>query len=208
MQPELSILIPALFERQSKLPGYLVSQIGDLPVELLVLSDNRKRSTGYKRQALLDMARGRYITHLDDDDWVAPTYIKDVLEAIALDYSKPWPTGLADVITIEQECVWNGENPYIVRCDLGFENETMHKDADDKLWQDIKRKPWAWCIWNAIIAKQALFPDGYIDDDWFWLKQVLTRASAQRKINKVLHFYRYNSKTSASNQGEPTVTTP
>jgi hypothetical protein len=198
MPVELSILIPALFERQSELPAELIRQIGDRPVELLVLSDNRKRSTGLKRQALLDLAQGRYVTHLDDDDWVAPTYIDDVLAAIA--------ESEVDVIVFNQESTWNGENPFIVRCGLEFENEGIHKDPDGKLWQDIHRKPWHWCVWNAKVAHLAKFPDGYIDDDWFWLKQAIALCGTQRRIDKVLHYYRHNSKTSASQQGKPTVT--
>jgi len=197
MQPELSILIPALTERKSDLISVLDAQIGTLPVELLVLTDNRKRSTGLKRQALLDLAQGRYITHLDDDDMVSGDYIAELLAAIALPE--------VDVIVFNQQSTWNGENSFYVRCGLEYENEGMHKDADDKLWQDIHRKPWHWCVWNARIAKSARFPDGYIDDDWFWLKQTIAAARTQHRIDKVLHYYIHNSKTSASQQGKPTT---
>ena len=197
MQPDLSILIPALCERKSELISVLDLQIGKLPVELLVLTDNRKRSTGLKRQALLDLAQGRYITHLDDDDMVAEDYVAEILAAIALSET--------DVIVFDQSSTWNNENPFTVRCGLEFDNEGIHKDAEDKLWQDIHRKPWHWCVWNAKIAKAAKFPDGYIDDDWFWLKQVISLAKTQHRIDKVLHFYRHNSQTSASQQGKPTT---
>jgi glycosyltransferase involved in cell wall biosynthesis len=36
-----------------------------------VLFDNRARSIGAKRQALADIARGKYIAFCDDDDDVA-----------------------------------------------------------------------------------------------------------------------------------------
>ncbi len=200
MKLELSILIPALVERASKLPEELARQISAIqacPVELLVLTDNRQRSTGRKRQALLDLAQGRYITHLDDDDWVAPTYVADLLEAIKADD--------VDVIVFNQESRWNNENPFTVRCGLEFENEGMRKDAEGGQWQDIYRKPWHWCVFAARIAKTARFPDGYIDDDWFWLRQVLAQTKTQHRIDKILHFYRYNDQVSASHQGAPTT---
>jgi glycosyltransferase involved in cell wall biosynthesis len=196
MTPELSILIPALTERKSELIAALDKQVGSLPVELLILTDNRKRSTGLKRQALLDLAQGRYITHLDDDDMVSEDYVEEVLKAIH--------QSDADVIVFNQQSTWNGQNPFIVRCGLEYENEGMHKDADDRLWQDIRRKPWFWCLWHSRIAKTAKFPDGYIDDDWFWLKQLIPLAKSQHRIDKVLHYYRYDSSISASNQGTPT----
>ena len=197
MQPEFSILIPALTERESKLVAELHRQIGDKPVELLVLTDNRKRSTGRKRQALLDLAQGRYITHLDDDDWVMPTYIEDVLAAVYL--------SCPDVVVFDQLCFWNNDNPFVVRCGIEFENEGIHKDAEDRLWQDIHRKPWHWNVWRADLAKSANFPDGYIDDDWFWLKQLMPKVKTQHRIEKVLHHYHYSSATSASQQGTPTT---
>lgn len=205
---ELSILIPALIERASELPAELQRQIAAQAhsVEVLVLADNRKRSTGLKRQALLDLAQGRYICHLDDDDWIAPSFIEDVLKMILIDYDDAVGAEETDVIVFNQESRFDESNPFIVRCGLEFENEGVHKDKDETAWQDIHRKPWHWCVWNAKIAKAAKFPDGYIDDDWFWLKQCLAVAQHQRRIDKVLHYYRYRKAVSASGQGKPTTT--
>lgn len=200
MQPKLSILIPALAERESKLVAELNRQIGDKPVELLVLMDNRKRSTGRKRQALLRLAQGHYLTHLDDDDWVAPDYVDEVLKAL-----NPEIDEAPDVLVFNQECTWNGEGPFVVRCGIEYENEDMHKDPEDKVWQDIHRKPWHWCVWRADLARTASFPDGYIDDDWYWLKQLIPKVKNQKRIEKILHYYRYSGATSASQQGAPTT---
>lgn len=194
MAVEISILIPALFERPAVLATELLQQVQDKPVEVLVLTDNRRRSTGLKRQALLDVAAGDYVVHLDDDDWVAPTFIADLLAATHHG---------ADVISYDQEVDWNGENSFRVTCGLTHDNEGMHKK--DELWQPIKRKPWHWCCWAARIAKQARFPDGYIDDDWFWLKQVIELAKTEHHLDKILHYYRYRSGVSASQQGKPTT---
>ena len=69
---------------------------------------------------------------------------------------------------------------------------------------DITRKPWHWCVWRAELAKTASFPDGTIDEDWYWLRQLVPRVKKQHRIDKVLHYYRYNHKTSLACQGKPT----
>ncbi len=89
-RPELSICIAALECRRGSL-GLLVddvySQIFALPdhwqVEAHVLLDNKQTSVGRKRNDLLALARGRYVCFIDDDDAVAPTYVADILSAIA-----------------------------------------------------------------------------------------------------------------------------
>jgi hypothetical protein len=174
----------------------LDTQTAGRPVELLVLTDNRRRSTGRKRQALLDAARGRFITHMDDDDMVSDDYVEEILKAIDSDPS-------ADVIVFNEECTLNGEKPFTVRTGIEFDNQGVYKDGDR--WQDITRKPWHWCVWNAGLAKAAKFPDAYIDDDWFWVSQMLPKVKTQTRIDRVLRYYRQNSKTSLSQQGEPSM---
>ena len=102
MNIQLSILtptIPSRKEQLSKLTEKIAKQIGDLPVEHLVFSDNRTRTIGAKRQALLDIARGEYIAFVDDDDDIKPDYVAEILSAI-----QQGP----DVITFEQDSYYNG----------------------------------------------------------------------------------------------------
>ncbi len=202
----LSIMIPAVFDRgYSRIYEQLTDQIAKLtengkqhnPVEILALFDNRQRSTGRKRQALLEIAQGHFVTCLDDDDGVADSYVYDVLHAIG--DSNPEP----DVIVFNSQSSLNGEEPFVVRTGVEFENEQCFKQ--DGKWADIRRKPWHWCVWNRKLAMKSSFPDGYIDDDWYWVRQMLPLVKNQVRIDKVLHFYQYNSKTSLSQQGKSTT---
>ncbi|MHC4094398.1 MAG: glycosyltransferase, partial [Planctomycetota bacterium] len=83
-----SILISAIPERyhsaQPLLYSLLESQgVARRPdIELLTLMDNRRRSVGDKRNALLDLAVGEYVSFIDDDDLVAPIYVDKVYRAI------------------------------------------------------------------------------------------------------------------------------
>ena len=202
----LTIMIPAVLDRLgSKLLANLQGQQSTvsemLPegqsVEILALYDNRKRSTGLKRQALLDLAQGQFVTCLDDDDSVASDYLACVTDAIV---NHPD----SDVIVFNNISVLNGESPFRVITGIEYENEQCRKGPDG-LWADIHRKPWHWCLWNARLAKAAKFPDGYIDDDWFWLRQMMPHVKKQHRIERELHFYQYNSKTSLAHQGDPTT---
>jgi hypothetical protein len=198
-QPLLSILVPAVFDRGfAPVCTNLAEQAKDSrEVEILLLYDNRMRSTGHKRQVLLDSARGRYITCLDDDDDVAPDYLSVVLDAIRSAEQE------IDVIVFNSQCVLNGGNPFVVRTGIEYENEQCWQN--EGRWSDIRRKPWHWCLWRSGLAKAASFPDGYIDDDWFWLRQMIPLVKRQHRIDRVLHYYHYDKARSLSNQGEATT---
>ena len=80
----LSILIPSLPERIHLLSSVLSDlheQSKGKPVEVLVLTDNRHRTTGQKRNQLIGLAQGRFISFVDDDDSVAADYVDQILES-------------------------------------------------------------------------------------------------------------------------------
>jgi glycosyltransferase involved in cell wall biosynthesis len=81
----LSILIPTLPERLTPLGPTvqsLTNQATGKDVEVLVLLDNRRRSTGAKRNALMDIARGDFVAFVDDDDRVTPDYVERLYQAL------------------------------------------------------------------------------------------------------------------------------
>ena len=71
---KLSILTPTIRGRENQLSILLekiesqITKCGTNQIEHLVLLDNRMRSIGAKRQALVDIARGDFIAFVDDDD--------------------------------------------------------------------------------------------------------------------------------------------
>ena len=79
--PKLSILTPAVWTRPdtpAKLADRVASLAGAEQVEHLVLFDDKKRTIGAKRQALLQISRGDYIAFVDDDDWEAKLHSADL----------------------------------------------------------------------------------------------------------------------------------
>ena len=101
----VSILIPTLLER---LPTYttmvndLYKQIKDNnledKVEVISICDNRTIPLVEKRNHLQKLAKGKYFTHLDDDDKFASDYCKRVVDHIeSLDED-------FDIIAYDQKC--------------------------------------------------------------------------------------------------------
>lgn len=88
----ISILICTIVRREHlllKLLRHLQDQIdlqkAEDKVEILVNSDNKEKSTGKKRQELIEQAEGKYIIFIDDDDWVEDHYIEELLKAAESD---------------------------------------------------------------------------------------------------------------------------
>jgi hypothetical protein len=177
----LSILIATVSERTEEVAALvkeLEKRADGLPVEILWLGDNRKRTLSKKREALVRVANGKYVCHLDDDDGLAQDFMAKVLAAAEKD---------PDVISYNQQAMINGENPFIVRSSIQFENE--HTNKKDGFWQDIKRKPWHWCTWRTEIAKAIEYPDLTYGEDWAIVSRMLERVKTEEYIDEVMHYY-------------------
>lgn len=85
----LSILIPTLDSRRSlfgRVHGHLTAQVAAAglveDVEILHLRDSGERSTGWKRNRLIEQARGEFVAFVDDDDGVSDDYLSRICDAI------------------------------------------------------------------------------------------------------------------------------
>ena len=184
--PKLSILVPSIpsrFDRLVTLYRKLEILVGDHPVEILCCIDNKKRSIGLKRDTLVQAARGDYIAFVDDDDEISDDYVESILKAIEEG---------SDVIVFKQHCTINDGNVFTVDFDVNNINEEA-TIVDDK-WIDIKRKPFHICGWKREIAQKHRFPDASYGEDWYWCVRALADVHSQTKIDKHLHFYRYNDR--------------
>lgn len=82
---KLSILIPSLTDRVHQLKPLvtvLEVQAKGLPVEIITWVDNKEKSTGAKRNDLLNLAKGEYVAFFDDDDKPANDYVTSILNAL------------------------------------------------------------------------------------------------------------------------------
>jgi hypothetical protein len=71
--------VPARRELRQRILDQLDEQVAKYSdIEILVLEDNRKRILGDKRNALVDIAQGEYISFVDDDDLISDHYIDTI----------------------------------------------------------------------------------------------------------------------------------
>lgn len=178
----LSILIPSLIERNElflqKLLNNLNSQIKNRPVELIVFSDNANRPIGTKRNDLLKLAKGKYISFIDDDDRVSEDYVELILNEI-----NSWSP---DVVVFDAIISFDGSNEKLVKYGREF---------------DYCEKPEAYYRHpnHLMVHKREniteYFKDIKTGEDDEWAQRMLPRIVTQSRINKVLYYYDYNTNT-------------
>lgn len=159
----------------------LTRQADGFPVEILAFFDNKHRSVGAKRNGLLRLAQGRYVSFVDDDDRIAPTYVTDIIEAI---HDRPD----ADVIVFDSEVRLNGGTPK--RCVYGL--EYAYTDLPD-LWTG---RPAHTMVWRRDLVADIAFPESNYGEDFAWVRLAASRAKVQARIPKLLYFYDFHEATS------------
>lgn len=177
----LSVLIPSVptrWWRVANLYHSLAEQAETHPVEILMLTDNKQRSIGKKREALLKISRGNYVAFVDDDDEVADDYIPQILGAIT--------TSIADVVVFPTYCTLNGSKPIYVEHGLEYENEDVNPAG-------FKRKPWHVHAWRGDLVRPYDFPDANYGEDWGWVQQFVGLARTQVRISKPLYHYKWSA---------------
>jgi len=205
-RPLFSVLIPSVPSRIAKMQALfdkLQGQIGDLPVEVLCLLDNKRRSVGLKRNALVQSARGLYVAYVDDDDDIAHDYVEKIVETIKTETACPahmWP----EVIVFRQRCTFINARcitcmdidgpPFEIDHDINNPMDPVHQYPDGT-WRDIRRKPWHHNAWRLDIAQSEPFPDEMFGEDGAWVSKLWPKVKTQAKINAALHYYRFNGKT-------------
>lgn len=181
----LSILTPTIPGRERQLQTLqwrIEEQIGGQAVEHLILSDNRQRSIGAKRQSLLDIARGQYIAFVDDDDDIADSYVAELLAAAA--------SG-ADVITFLQGATYNGKQS-VVDFQLG---QGDHGFVPGGI---TNRDAWHVNAWRRSRVAHCQFGESNYGEDLTWCQQARRMAQTTVHIPKILHFYRHDAATTAA----------
>ncbi|MDD5351101.1 MAG: glycosyltransferase family A protein [Chthoniobacteraceae bacterium] len=202
----LSILTPAVpsrLEQIGKLCRELARQIGALPVEHLVLLDNKRRTIGEKRDALLRLAHGDYVAFVDDDDWIRPDYISSLVSAVSgLKSSVPTSasepttpdsrlqtTDFPDVITFEQLSVIDGV-PGQISFRLGNPNEPFRPA------HVTRRNAWHVCAWRRTLAICSSFPASNYGEDWAYAAKLCAIPGLTTvHIPRILHEYHHSAET-------------
>lgn len=179
---ELSILICSLIERRNifldRLLDKLEPQVKDKNVELLIFSDNAKRSIGQKRNDAIKMAKGKYTCFIDDDDLVSDDYVDLILKEI-----RDWSP---DVIVFDALITFDEQRPKLVKYGREFdycEREDAYYRNPNHLMVHRKSNITEW------------FKDIKTGEDDEWANRMLDRVVTQSRIDKILYYYEFRTTT-------------
>jgi hypothetical protein len=137
------------------------------------------------------------LTHLhlftiDDDDTVAPDYVASLVAAIKIAITPTAsPTDQVDVITFEQFArVDDAQAKIVFR--LRQQNQPFVPNTE------VQRAAWHVCAWRRSVAILSHFPESNYGEDWAFAEPLNRIARASIHLDKVLHYYRFNSATTAA----------
>jgi glycosyltransferase involved in cell wall biosynthesis len=142
-------------------------------------------SVGAKRNALLSIAEGNYITFVDDDDELSPDYIYSIFEMI--------PKGF-DVITYQVNKLFNGVPDRIQRFsrDYGLNHRSPDKKYNNYLPNHL-------CVWKRSVIKER-FPDISLGEDHQWAQLMIPHYKTEGHIDKILYTYHFSKDTTETQE--------
>lgn len=186
---DLSVLVCSIHTRYNtflpKIQKQLFEQYNNLEntdqdrVEIIILTDNKKQMLGHKRNLMVNMAQGRYVQFVDDDDRIADDFVVQLLEAIKSN---------ADCIVFQAEVSLNGERPKTCHYSKDYKHDYNSNDEYFRIPNHI-------CCIKREVSLKSSFPHVLYGEDAGYGKVLIKYIKTEHKINKVLYYYDYNSDT-------------
>ena len=181
---KLSILICSL-EQREKLLELLVRELEKQialakakgKVEILTDVDRGEKIIGQKRNDLLEKAKGDFVVFIDDDDWVYPCYVSEILRALE---TNPDSLAICGHITSngadQRDWFISTKYEWITK-DLVYYRYPNHITP-------VKRK-------YALKAKFPLMNNG---EDYHYSMGLKKYLKTEIKIEQPIYHYRYSTK--------------
>ena len=189
---KLSILVPTVPSRVDnyfpRIINQLNNQVGERKdIEIIGLFDNKRKTTGSKRQDLLNIARGEYIVFVDDDDRVSDDYVSSIMEAIEINPG-------VDCIVYHASIRINGGAPRLCKFSIQYEYQNLPNGI-------MLRKPSHVMVWRSEIAKRHSFADMVHGEDVNWVNRAIKDVKTEYSIDRVLYHYDANYSTTSETVG-------
>lgn len=183
----LSILIPTMESRRSlytRLHEELTRQCeaaGEgTAVEVLALRDDGTERVGAKRNRLMELARGRFLVFIDDDDRISPDYVRLILAAI-----RDNPT--VDCITYPGEITFRGRHPRKLVHSIRYTDWHEHRG-------EYVRPPCHITPIRSEIARRYRFAEVDYSEDIDWAMRISRDGALQQEANIDCVLYYYDSR--------------
>lgn len=173
LEPRLTTFLPGLLRKLNE----QAAKHGD--VEVLVLIDNKSMTVGEKRNRLLSIARGEYVTFVDDDDDVTDDYIDSIIDGCQ--------SG-CDVVTFDVLVSLDGSDPKpcFYSRDFGFDYDT--EAAYHRIPNHIM------CIKRDLCIEVG-YPNISRGEDADFARRLLHRINSEHRLSKHLYLYNFDSNT-------------
>ncbi len=181
---KLSILIPTIQSRQAQfkiLNKKLERQIAENSlcdkVEIVCFLDNKNHSIGFKRNKLINTAKGKFVVFVDDDDDVSDDYVLLIYRAI-INNPDIDCIGIKGIITFRE------------RMPRTFIHSLQYKEYFSK-GKTYFRPPYHLNPIKHEIAKRYSFEEINYSEDIDWAMKILNDNVLKKEyfINKVIYFY-------------------
>lgn len=186
---DLSVLVCSVHTRYKtflpKIQDQLYDQLNSLSeadqqrTEIIVLTDNKQMMLGHKRNVMVELAQGKYIAFVDDDDRLAPDYIATLLKATETD---------ADSIVFTAEVSLNGEPAKPCYYSKEFKVDYNKTNAYYRIPNHI-------CCIKRELSLKSSFPHLLYGEDAGYGKVLLPHLKTEHVIDRVLYYYDYNAET-------------
>lgn len=149
-------------------------------IEWIIWEDEGEAPVGFKRNWLLNKARGEYVCFIDSDDIVSGDYIAKLMDGISKG---------VDCCSLTGEITDDGKNPrkfiHSIRYDRWFEKDGVYYRNPNHLN----------CI-KASIAKQIPFPYKNVGEDHEWSTRLQKSGLVKTEhwIEGTIYYYLHRSK--------------
>jgi glycosyltransferase involved in cell wall biosynthesis len=186
----LTICIPTIPERATKLQQLLEvlkPQAAAYGTEILINESesekNGGKTTGAKRNELIEQVKTPYACFIDDDDMIAPDYMDAVYEGLLKD---------VDVVGFEGIITTAGHSPYIFRHSIKYNYE--EKKVNGRMM--YFRPPNHLNPMRTDFFRAVPFPDITFAEDYSFCNTLKDTGliTTEHYIDRPIYFYQYNHK--------------
>lgn len=178
----LTICLPTIETRKPQfmaLENYIRKQLTS-DVEIVSLCDNKEISIGSKRQKLLEMAQGRHVVMIDDDDEITEDYVSSIVAGLS---------GDPDCVGFQIEC--HGMPGKLANVSNKYRDWAENEDGFDYV-----RTPYYKVPIRLQFCRQIGFSDMRWREDHDFSKRLKDSGLVKSEfyIPRVLYKYRYSNK--------------